>query len=42
MDYTEKRRGCQTIVGKDGQVLFNGGWDSLNLFKAVTGEDETY
>lgn len=31
-------KGCQNIYSLDGEVLFDGGWDSRELYKAVTGD----
>ncbi len=34
--------GCQTIYGSTGDILFHGGWCSQQLFKAVTGGNDSY
>lgn len=36
------KNGTQTIFGTSGEVLHNGGWNSREIFKAVTGGDESY
>jgi predicted RNA methylase len=35
-------RGHQTIFGASGEVLHRGGWDSKNLYAAITGGDDSY
>ena len=36
-------KGCQNIYSRDGEIIFNGGWDSRELYKAVTGDlSESY
>jgi SAM-dependent methyltransferase len=42
MTIESPRLGCQTIYSAIGEKLFSGGWDSRQLFRAVTGEDEGY
>ena len=33
-----QHKGCQTIYTPDGETLFAGGWNSREIFKAVTGD----
>lgn len=35
-------KGCQTIYGPDGEILFRGGWDSKQLFTAISGGNPSY